>query len=114
MMNGSKRRCGSGAERCPGPMRARCGLRAFPSPSPRPSPSGRGRVAARASANLAGFDLPEHWEAFPLSPRERVGVRGNMMQVDPARRTTAGIHKVCESPGLVIGESFSKKRFCLA
>jgi len=37
---------------------------------------GRGRIAARLSANPARFDLPKDWERFPLSPRERVGVRG--------------------------------------
>src|SRR5712692_2412980 len=25
---------------------------------------------------LARFDLPKHWKGFPLSPRERAGVRG--------------------------------------
>ena len=114
MMNGSKRRCGSGGERCPGPMRARCGLRAFPSPSPRPSPSGRGGTLPSALADRTPPGSPTPWRRFSLSPRERVGVRGNMMQVDPARRTTARIHKICESLGLVVGESFSKKRFCLS
>ena len=76
MMNGSEPYNPSGGDRASGPMRTGCVRRAFPSPSPWPSPLGRGRIAARLSANPARFDLPKHWERFPLSPRERVGVRG--------------------------------------
>src|SRR5207253_7895647 len=49
-------------------------------------------------ANPARFDLPKHWERFPLSPRERAGVRGNKTQLNPTRRTTPGTVKLRESP----------------
>ena len=97
-MNGSKPSNPSGGDRTRGPMRMGCVLRAFPSPSPRPSPSGRGRIAVRPSANLARFDMSKHWKGFPLSPRERAGVRGNRAQLKAARRTTPETVKLWESP----------------
>ena len=98
MMNGAKP-CGlSGVKLTPGPMRTACVLHAVPSPSPHPSPLGRGRIAARPAANLGRFDLPKHWIGFPLSPRERDGVRGNTTQPNPARWTTPGAVKLWESP----------------
>ena len=98
MMNGSKPYSPSGGKRTPCPMRTGCVLRAFPSPSPRPSPLGRGRIAVRPSTNLAPSDVPKHRKRFPLSSRERAGVRGNRTQVNAARRTTPGTVKLWESP----------------
>jgi len=67
MVNGLKPYSLSGGDPASGPMRPGCLLRAVPSPSPLPSPLGRGRITARLTANPARFDLPKHWERFPLS-----------------------------------------------
>ena len=45
--------------------------------SPLPSPLGKGHNKARLSKFRAALDLPTHWRRFPLSPRERAGMRGN-------------------------------------
>src|SRR5436309_1008690 len=48
----------------------------LPSPSPRPSPAGRGSHRACAPESATRSESRNDWERFPLSPRERVGVRG--------------------------------------
>jgi adenine-specific DNA glycosylase len=47
------------------------------SPSPQPSPLGRGRTLARRSPNPKRLSLSSAGLRGPLSPGERVGVRGN-------------------------------------
>ena len=51
-------------------------VRMAASPSPQPSPLGRGSDLAHASRDLECFGSSSTGEWFPLSPRERVGVRG--------------------------------------
>src|SRR5437867_3098123 len=53
------------------------GCRTSPSPSPRPSPSGRGSSRAQRSNVPTISNSPADWRRFPLSLRERAGVRGN-------------------------------------
>src|ERR1043166_1461084 len=48
------------------------------SPSPRPSPAGRGRIADSPSGERSPARRTR-WEQFPLSRRERAGVRGRFM-----------------------------------
>ena len=45
-------------------------------PSPQPSPSGRGSHFDNLSANRERFEISLRGMRFPLSPRERAGVRG--------------------------------------
>ena len=47
-----------------------------PSSSPRPSPSGRGSRLTQRRSNPTHPDQPQRRTSFPLSPRERAGVRG--------------------------------------
>src|SRR5439155_8595983 len=46
------------------------------SPSPKPSPLGRGSILGRAFDKLQRADFSSDRLRSPLSPRERVGVRG--------------------------------------
>ena len=54
-----------------------------PSPSPQPSPLGRGRIIASRSANPGRFGSSRGAHCCALSPRERVGVRGNAAPISP-------------------------------
>jgi hypothetical protein len=51
--------------------------RTSPSPSPQPSPLGRGSRQGRPSESPSAAASPTVRRRFSLSPRERVGVRGN-------------------------------------
>ncbi len=60
-----------------------------PSPLPSPSPSGRGNTASRAATSPNALDWRKRGGRFPLSPRERAGVRGN------SRSPVHKIHAQC-------------------
>jgi OPT family oligopeptide transporter len=57
--------------------------RASPSPSPQPSPLGRGSPESPPLDQPKRADLSRRGDRFPLSPRERAGVRGNKADVNP-------------------------------
>jgi hypothetical protein len=75
------------------------GLGMHPSPSPQPSPVGRGRLALGRSTNRSVSDGPIRRGRFSLSPRERVGVRGNQALCSQAPRHDPEIVRLCKSSG---------------
>ena len=65
---------------------ARMANRTRSSPSPQPSPLGRGSVLAHGFGDCEGLGSSNDGKWFSLSPRERVGVRGN--GIDARQRTS--------------------------
>ena len=76
-MNGSTRYGSPGHPSARAKMGAHPVVGASASPSPRPSPPGRGRSVGCAMENPTRTALPHRGKCFPLSLRERAGVRGN-------------------------------------
>jgi nitrite reductase/ring-hydroxylating ferredoxin subunit/DMSO/TMAO reductase YedYZ heme-binding membrane subunit len=72
-------------------------LRTCAFPSPRPSPSRGGRIESSARANRSASNSNDTGECDSLSPRERVGARGNEAHEfpDAAEHANAGFIDVC-------------------
>jgi uncharacterized protein (DUF2126 family) len=60
------------------------------SPSPQPSPQGRGSQSLQSHTNRSASVRGSSGEEFPLSPRERAGVRGNEALNNPDCRPQQG------------------------
>ena len=108
LMNGSKP-CGpSGNARAPSRRRTRGAIRLAPFPSPRPSPLGplgRGRIGPRAAKDQTRLMVRNGFDCCSLSHRERVRVRGNHRNSDPAYLSTPGTVELRESSGRAGGFS---------
>ena len=103
-MNGSKLYGPSERQRLPTPRpERRLGPACSALPSPRPSPAGRGRNVRRAAKNPARLIVRNGFDSYSLSDRERVRVRGNHRNSDPAYRTTLGTVEHRQSSGTAGG-----------
>src|SRR5439155_1801165 len=100
IMNGSKPYSPSSHQRPPTPRPEPRADRAYAaSPSPQPSPSGRGRNVRRAAKDQSRLIVHHEFDGCSLSHRERVRVRGNYRNSDPAYRTSKGTVELRESSG---------------
>ena len=97
IMNGSTPPGLWGVDRTSAAKRAGCVAGAVPSPSPQPSPLGRGGSRSSALTGRTALSSRTAWRQISLSPRERVGVRGNWTLLNPTCQAAPGTVQLWES-----------------
>src|SRR5439155_18620415 len=103
---GSKPYGPPGQQRLPTPRpQRRIGPACSAPPSPRPAPAGRGRDVRRPVKNPARLMVRNGFDCCSLSHGERVRVRGNHRNSDPAYQTISGTVERGESSGRAGGFS---------
>ena len=72
------------------------------SPSPRPSPAGRGSHGSRSSVQSSGPGQFGTWLTFPLSQRERAGVRENGFVASGSNAASDAFTQTRRAPAIMI------------